>query len=110
MVPLLQNSLSAWVTVSFWLLVAALPDTLMLAAQRRSFNHELFAAMRAAEHEDLHAQIAHVRRELRARHTDRLMPLDVRLAAAKPRPDASSEAESPPQATRPRSAAGDHAW
>jgi hypothetical protein len=110
MVPLLQNSLSACVAVVFWLLIGALPDLLMLAAQRRMFNHELFAAMRAAEHEDLHAQIAHVRRELRARHTDRLMPLDVRLAAAKPRPDASSEAESPPQATRPRSAAGDHAW
>jgi hypothetical protein len=35
MVTLLQNSPSAWVVVTFWLLIGALPNLLMLAAQFR---------------------------------------------------------------------------
>jgi hypothetical protein len=108
MIPLLQKSLSAWVAVTFWLLIGALPDLLMLAAQRKMFNHELFASMRAVEHEDLQAQIAQIRRELRQRHTDRLMPLEVRLAAA-PRPAATSQADTSGHASTGKDVAGERA-
>ena len=81
LVPLLQNSLSAWVSIGFWVIFGMLPDLLMLAAQRRMFNHDEFAAMRAAEQEHIRADIAHGRRELRRIHTDRLPPVDARLAA-----------------------------
>jgi hypothetical protein len=92
MVPPLQNNLSACVAVAFWLLIGALPDLLMLAAQRRMFNHDLFATMRSVEHEDLEAHLAQMRRELRQHHTDRLVPLEVRLAAA-PRSAAPSQTD-----------------
>lgn len=80
LVPLLQNSLTAWVTIGFWLLIGLLPDLLMFAAQRQMFNHDAFVAMRAAEREDLMAEVARQRRELRQRHTERLTPIDVRIA------------------------------
>ncbi len=81
---LLEGSLSARVAVAFWLLIGALPDLLMLAAQRRMFNHDLFAALRQVEQQDLQAQVAQLRYALRQRHTDRLTPIEVHLTAAAP--------------------------
>lgn len=78
---LLQSSFSACLAVCFWMLIGMLPDLLMFAAQRRSFNHELFRAMRAVEEEDMQANIAHLCRRLRQRQADRLAPLEVRIAA-----------------------------
>lgn len=86
---LLEHNSSARVAVTFWLLIGALPDLLMLAAQRRMFNHDLFAALRQVEQQDLQAQVAQLRGMVRQRHTDRLTPTEVRLTAA------TSQAASP---------------
>jgi len=84
MVPLLREDLSAWIILIFWFVVGTLPDMLMLWAQRPLFNDALFTRMRAAEQEDLMAQIGVVQRDLRQRHTDRLTPLEVRLTTVPP--------------------------
>ncbi|EGV32676.1 hypothetical protein ThidrDRAFT_1161 [Thiorhodococcus drewsii AZ1] len=88
---LLKSSSSAWIAVTFWILIGTLPDLMMFAAQRRMFNHDLFEAMRAAEHEDLRAEIDRLRRMLRQRQTDRLTPIEVSLTAA-PLSEASGDA------------------
>lgn len=91
---LLEASLSARVAVAFWLLIGALPDLLMLAAQRRMFNHDLFATLRQVEQQDLQAQIAQLRCDLRQRHTDRLTPIGVHLTVAMPQSVSARETSS----------------
>lgn len=107
MIPLLQNSATAWLTIAFWLLVGALPELLMLSAQRRMFNQELFAEVRVAEHEDVRAQIRQLRRAMRQRHTDALIPLEVHLVAVTPQSDAASAAGDPAEATVSKDSSGD---
>jgi hypothetical protein len=96
MVPVLQEDLSAWIILIFWALAGMLPDMVMLWAQRPLFNNELFARMRAAEQEDLTAQIAEARRELRQAHTDRLAPLEVRLTPVPSLSDTGSASANEP--------------